>query len=29
MANGSSEALEALRDTITLGLEVEGPVGGW
>ncbi|MFC6883397.1 XRE family transcriptional regulator [Actinomadura yumaensis] len=28
MANGNGEALEALRDTITLGLEVEGPAGG-
>lgn len=28
MANGSSGALQALRDSISLGLEVEGPGGG-
>ncbi|GLZ16066.1 hypothetical protein Acsp04_63010 [Actinomadura sp. NBRC 104425] len=28
MANGSSSALQALHDSITLGLEVEGPAGG-
>ncbi|MFD0850858.1 hypothetical protein ACFQ07_01310 [Actinomadura adrarensis] len=28
MANGSTGALQALRDSIILGLEVEGPAGG-
>ena len=28
MANGSTSALQALRDSVNLGLEVEGPAGG-